>query len=207
MIAFVRGRLIEALPTQAVIEVNGVGYELLIPVSSYERLPAPGAEARLLTHLVVREDSHTLYGFSTEAERSLFRLLIQTVSGVGPKMALNLLSGLPVDTLRAAVAAGDLKAISSVSGVGKKTAERIVVELKDKLGGFGPAPGPIPGGIVPGPAGVSKVRDASAALAALGVKPAEALEAVRGAAAALGPDATVEQLVRACLKKGAGNAG
>src|SRR5215471_20884247 len=137
MISFLHGKLIEALPTQVVLEVNGVGYEVLIPLSSYDKLPQPGQELKLLTHLAVREDAHTLYGFATSAERDLFRLLINTVSGIGPKIALNILSGVSVTAFRGAVAGGDVKALSQISGVGRKTAERIVVELKDKIGAAG----------------------------------------------------------------------
>src|SRR5262245_48633136 len=119
------------------MDVQGVGYEVLIPLSSYDKLPPLGQPVKLLTHLAVREDAHTLYGFMTPAERDLFRLLINTVSGIGPKIALNVLSGISVTTFRGAVANGDIKALSQISGVGKKTAERIVVELKDKIGPAG----------------------------------------------------------------------
>src|ERR1043165_1328350 len=134
MISFLHGKLIEALPTQVIIDVHGVGYEALIPLSSYDKLPRPGEEVKLLTHLAVREDAHTLYGFMTTAERELFRLLINTVSGIGPKIALNVLSGISVTAFRGAVAGSDVKSLSQISGVGKKTAERIVVELRDKIG-------------------------------------------------------------------------
>ena len=109
------------------MEVQGVGYELLIPLSSFDKLPRPGEEILILTHLAVREDAHVLYGFMNPMERELFRLLINTVSGVGPKLALNVLSGMSVVALRGAVAAGDIKALSQISGVGRKTAERMVV--------------------------------------------------------------------------------
>jgi Holliday junction DNA helicase RuvA subunit len=108
MITFLHGKLVEALPTQVTVDVNGVGYEALIPLSSYDKLPAPGQEVKLLTHLVVREDAHTLYGFMSTAERDLFRLLINTVSGIGPKIALNVLSGISVAAFRGAVAKGTL---------------------------------------------------------------------------------------------------
>src|SRR5438034_4263332 len=137
MITFLHGKLIETLPTQVIVDVNGVGYEVLIPLSSYDKLPHPGQELKLLTHLVVREDAHVLYGFMTAAERELFRMLINTVSGIGPKIALNVLSGMNVIAFRGAVASGDVKALSQISGVGKKTAERIVVELRDKVGPAG----------------------------------------------------------------------
>src|SRR5258706_7475474 len=138
MITFLRGNLVEPLPTQAIVEVQGVGYEVLIPLSSFDKLPAPGGDVQLLTHLAIREDAHVLYGFMTAAERDLFRLLINTVSGIGPKIALNVLSGMNRTALRAALANGDVKALSQISRVGKKTAERIVVELKDKIGTAGP---------------------------------------------------------------------
>src|SRR5216684_2329720 len=137
MIGFLRGILVEALPTQVIVEVHGVGYEALIPLSSFDKLPAPGKEVRLLTHLAVREDAHVLYGFMTAQEREMFRLLINTVSGIGPKIALNVLSGMNVTALRGAVANSDVKALSKISGVGKKTAERIIIELKDKIGAAG----------------------------------------------------------------------
>jgi Holliday junction DNA helicase RuvA len=200
--------LVEALPTQAVVEVQGVGYEVQIPLSSYDRLPAAGAEVLLLTHLAIREDAHLLYGFLTTAERDLFRLLIHTVSGIGPKIALSVLSGMSVPAFRSAVAAGDVKALSSVQGVGRKTAERIVVELKDKLGGFGPAGSPAAPAAAGGTVPANRVEDtrgtdAVAALMALGVKPTEAHDSVRAALAMLGPEATVEQLIRACLRRNA----
>src|SRR6266699_2756701 len=109
MITFLHGKLIETLPTQVVVAVNGVGYEVLIPLSSYDKLPQIGQELKLLTHLVIREDSHTLYGFMSAAERELFRLLINTVSGIGPRIALNILSGINVTAFRGAIANGDIK--------------------------------------------------------------------------------------------------
>ncbi len=202
MIAFIQGTLVEALPTQVVVDVHGVGYELLIPLSSFDKLPALGGEVKLLTHLAIREDAHTLYGFATAGERDLFRLLVNFVSGIGPKIALNILSGISANAFRAAVAAADVKALSQISGVGKKTAERIVVELKDKLGAI--SAGPLLSGTpAPLPVGDQKLADATSALQALGFKPNEASDAIRAAAAVLGPQAGVEALVRAALKKGA----
>lgn len=201
MITFLKGTLVEALPTQITVEVGGVGYDVLIPLSSFDRLPPPGNEVRVLTHLAIREDAHVLYGFMTAAERELFRLLINTVSGIGPKIALNVLSGMNVTALRGAVAAGDVKALSQISGVGKKTAERIVVELRDKIGVAGAwEAGSEQRGLS---ADDQKLNDAVLALLALGFKQNEAHDAVRAAQAMLGGTATVEQLVRACLKKGA----
>ncbi len=202
MIAFIQGTLVEALPTQVVVDVHGVGYELLIPLSSFDKLPALGGEVKLLTHLAIREDAHTLYGFATAGERDLFRLLVNFVSGIGPKIALNILSGISANAFRAAVAAADVKALSQISGVGKKTAERIVVELKDKLGAIS-AGLSLSGTPAPLPVGDQKLADATSALQALGFKPNEASAAIRAAAAVLGPQAGVEALVRAALKKGA----
>jgi Holliday junction DNA helicase RuvA len=201
MITFLKGTLVEALPTQITVEVGGVGYDVLVPLSSFDRLPPPGNEVRVLTHLAIREDAHVLYGFLTAAERELFRLLINTVSGIGPKIALNVLSGMNVTALRGAVAAGDVKALSQISGVGKKTAERIVVELRDKIGAAGAwEAGSEQRGLS---ADDQKLNDAVLALLALGFKQNEAHDGVRAALAMLGGTATVEQLVRACLKKGA----
>ena len=201
MITFLHGRLVEALPTQVTVDVNGVGYEVLIPLSSHGKLPQPGQDLKLLTHLVVREDAHTLYGFMSTPERDLFRLLINTVSGIGPKIALNVLSGISVTAFRGAVANGDIKALSQISGVGKKTAERIVVELKDKIGAVGAwEASSAQRALSPED---QKVNDAVLALMALGFKQVEAYDSVRKVQATLGPNATVEDLVRACLKKGA----
>jgi Holliday junction DNA helicase RuvA len=201
MITFLHGKLVEALPTQVTVEVNGVGYEALIPLSSFDKLPQPGQPIRLLTQLIVREDSQTLYGFMSSEERDLFRMLINTVSGIGPKTALNVLSGISVTAFRGAVAGGDLKSLSKISGVGKKTAERIVVELKDKIGIAGAwEAASAKHGLSPDE---QRINDAVLALVALGFKQIDAHDAVRSAQAVLGAQATVEELVRVCLKKGA----
>ncbi len=134
MIAFLDGKLISSLPTQAIVDVSGVGYEVFIPLSSYDKLPAAGQSVRILTHLHVREDAHVLYGFMSAAERDLFRLLVNHVSGIGPKLALAVLSGMSVSNFKSAVVNSDVTALAKISGLGKKTAERIVLELKDKLG-------------------------------------------------------------------------
>jgi Holliday junction DNA helicase RuvA len=201
MITFLHGKLVEALPTHVVIDVNGVGYEALIPLSSFDKLPQPNQPVTLLTQLIIREDAHILYGFMTAAERDLFRLLINTVSGIGPKIALNILSGINVTAFRGAVANGDVKALSSISGVGKKTAERIVVELKDKIGKAGAWEAASAKHSLS--VDEQRINDAVLALVALGFKQIDAHETVRQAQALLGVQATVEELVRACLKKGA----
>ena len=201
MITFLHGTLVESLPTQVTVEVQGVGYEALIPLSSYDKLPAPGQQVKLLTHLAIRDDAHVLYGFMSAAERDMFRLLINTVSGIGPKIALNVLSGMNVVALRGAVAKGDIKSLSQISGVGKKTAERIVVELKDRIGAAGAwEASSAARGLSPTD---QKINDAVLALIALGFKQIEAHDAVKGAVAMLGEKVSLEELVRTCLKKGA----
>lgn len=135
MIAFIRGVLAEKEPTRVVIEAGGVGYEVLVPLSTYGKLPRTGNEAKLLTYHCVREDDEILFGFATEGEKTMFAKLT-SVSGVGPKIALAILSGSSIPELAMSIAGGDAKRISSIRGVGKKTAEKICVELKDKVGEF-----------------------------------------------------------------------
>lgn len=201
MISFLHGKLVEALPTQVTVDVHGVGYEVLIPLSSFDKLPPPGGDVKLLTQLVVREDAHILYGFASAPERELFRLLVNSVSGIGPKTALNILSGMNPVAFRGAVANSDVKALSQIPGVGKKTAERIVVELRDKIGAAGAWEASSAARSLS--AAAQKLNDAVLALKALGFKQVEAHDAVRAAQAMLGDAATVEALVRASLKKGA----
>jgi Holliday junction DNA helicase RuvA len=134
MIAFLRGKLAEAMPHQAIVDVGGVGYLANIPLTTFDRLPQAGAEVTLLTHHHVTEREHTLFGFLSNDERDLFRLLMDRVSGIGPKMALSVLSGMPVPAFKDAVIRNDTAALARIKGVGKKTAERIVLELKDKVG-------------------------------------------------------------------------
>lgn len=199
MITFLNGILVESLPTQVVIDVQGIGYEVLIPLSSYDKLPAPGQNVRLLTHLSVREDAHVLFGFVSEQERDLFRMLINTVSGIGPKMALNVLSGMSVAAFRGAVANGDVKALSQISGIGRKTAERMVVELKDKIGAVGAwEASSAQRALSPED---QRINDAVLALIALGSKPVEAHEAVRAVLSQVQPEEGADALVRAALRK------
>ena len=122
MITFLSGKLVSALPTQAVIDVGGVGYEVFIPLSSYDRLPDVGEPILILTHLAVREDAHVLYGFMATTERDLFRLLVNNVTGIGPKLALAVLSGMTVKNFKTAVVNSDVASLSKISGLGKKTA-------------------------------------------------------------------------------------
>ena len=161
MIAFIRGVLVEKEPTRAVIEAGGVGYELLVPLSTYEKLPRVGAEAKLLACHCVREDDEILFGFATGDEKAMFARLT-SVSGVGPKIALAILSGSSIAELSMAIAGGDFKRISAIKGVGKKTAEKICVELKDKVSEFAFSRREDGGAAVP------VAKDAVAALRALG---------------------------------------
>jgi len=134
VIAFLKGQLIESYPTHLIMEVNGIGYLVQVPMTTFETLPLPPAEIKLLTILQVREDAHTLFGFATAEEKDLFKLLVDYVDGIGPKMALSVLSGMPVSQFRQAILNSDSVALSRIKGVGKKTAERIVLELRDRMG-------------------------------------------------------------------------
>jgi Holliday junction DNA helicase RuvA len=199
MIAFLDGTLAQSYPTHVIVEVAGVGYEVLIPLSSYDRLPKAGQRIRLLTHLQVREDAHVLYGFITEPERDLFRLLLNNVSGVGPKLALAVLSGMSVANFKAAVVAGDIAAISKMKGLGKKTAERVVLELRDKVG-VAAAWEAASASHAPSPADAA-VNDAVLALISLGYKQVEAHKAVRQVRDAHpAGELAVDELVRRALK-------
>jgi len=199
MITSVSGILAAASPLTAVIETGGLGYEIHIPVTTAERLPSPGQSAKLHTLAVYREDSATLYGFTTEAERDFFRLLVEKVTGVGPKMALSVMSKLSLATLKAAIAAGDVGLLSKCPGIGRKTAERLVIELRDKLS---PAElGSVPAADATSSVAAtdSRVNDAVLALTALGYKAVDADRAVRQAWVALGSKATTEALIKKAL--------
>ncbi len=204
MIAYLEGVLAEKAPTRAVLDVGGVGYDLLIPLSSYDRLPAAGQACRLLTHLHVREDAHVLYGFMTAAERDLFLMLI-AASGVGPKLALGALSGMTVRELKAALSEGDVKRLATVPGIGRRTAERLVVELKDKIDPL-EALEAAAGGTA---ADDVRLRDALLALTALGYKPESARQMLEGVVRGLGggkmPD--TEALIKLALGGAGGGKG
>jgi Holliday junction DNA helicase RuvA len=191
MIGSVRGRIASKTPPQLMVDVGGLGYELEAPMSTFFHLPGVGEEVRLLTHLVVREDAHVLYGFGTEDERRLFRSLIK-VSGVGPKIALALLSGISVDAFALCVRNQDFAALTKIPGIGRKTAERLVVEMRDRLSGPEPTPG-----VASLPAGASPEAEAFGALIALGYKPAEATRLLK----AVTPGThTTEELIRRALQ-------
>ena len=177
MIAFLEGILAESLPTQIVVNVHGVGYQVLIPISSFERLPQIGASVKILTHLAVREDAHQLFGFLEEPERALFRALIK-VTGIGPKVALAILSGVPAAEFVRLVQTNDVNALTKIPGIGKKTAERLVLDMRDRLSAWeaGPANS---GATVPKESGSSQLsEDAETALIALGYKPQDAARMV-----------------------------
>jgi holliday junction DNA helicase RuvA len=133
MISQLKGKLAQKSPTEIVLDVNGVGYQVNIPLSTFEKIDKLVGEVTILTHMHVREDAMILYGFATEAEREIFRMLI-SISGIGPKIALGILSGISTNDLRDAIQHGNVEGLTSISGVGRKTAERIVLELRNKLG-------------------------------------------------------------------------
>jgi holliday junction DNA helicase RuvA len=198
VITFLDGKLISALPTQAIVDVSGIGYEVFIPLSSYDKLPSVGQPVRILTHLAVREDAHVLYGFMTAAERDLFRLLVNNVSGIGPKLALAVLSGMSVNNFKAAVVNSDVVSLSKISGLGKKTAERIILELKDKLG-VAAAWEAASAMHAPTPE-EEQANEAVLALIALGYKQVEAHKAVRDLQEK-GEAKSAEELVKLALKR------
>jgi Holliday junction DNA helicase RuvA len=198
MITSIRGTLTESALVRAVIEVDGFGYEVHVPVTTAERLPAVGATVKLHTLVIYREDSQTLYGFATAEDRDFFKLMIENVTGVGPKMALSIMSRLSLALLHAAIRSGDIAALAKCPGIGKKTAERLVVELKGRVGTGGSQAPSLSGSADP-QGGKSPHADAVAALVALGYKLADADEAVRRASLSLGTKATTESLIRKAL--------
>lgn len=198
MITFLHGTVVEKQPTRVVLDVGGVGYEVAIPLSSYDGLSRKGEPCRVLIHDYVREDTHDLYGFMSESERRMFILLLG-ISGVGPKLALSALSGMSVVDITCAVMEGDIKRLSTISGVGRKTAERIVVELRDRIGSAEALEAVAAGGRAGD--GSQAARDAVTALAALGYKPDAARKMVSDAMRrAEAKDWTVEELIRHSLR-------
>ncbi|MCW1887042.1 Holliday junction branch migration protein RuvA [Luteolibacter flavescens] len=194
MIARLRGKVLEAYPNRLVVDVNGVGYEVHVPISTFDKLhPHEGVAVDLRTHLHIRETAHTLYGFATEEERDLFLLLIDRVSGIGPAIAMAILSGMPAGRFKACVANGEITELSKIKGLGKKTAERIVLELKDKVGVADTWQEVASGQMAPAAA------DAELALVALGYKQVEARKAVRKVLDVT-PDAPAEELIRGALR-------
>lgn len=198
MITSIQGVLAESTPLRAVVEVNGFGYEVHVPITTAERLPRPGSVVKLHTLAIYREDAQTLYGFASSEDRDFFRLMVENVTGIGPKMALSIMSRLSLPLLQGAIRQGDVGTLSKCPGIGKKTAERLVVELKAKVGaGAGAVAALLAADGTPGPK--TPHADAVAALVALGYKVAEADESVRRASLALGAKATTEALIKKAL--------
>jgi Holliday junction DNA helicase RuvA len=195
VIGRIQGMLIAKTPPEILIDVGGLGYEVQVPMTTLFQLPAPGETVTLLVHHAVREDAHTLYGFAAERDRELFRHLIR-VTGIGPRLALTILSGMDADSFARAVQGGDLSALVALPGVGKKTAERLLVEMRDRLSGWleqlGAAPRAVPA------APMDRAAEAEEALVSLGYKPAEAARLI----AAVDSDAidSSEELIRLALK-------
>jgi len=197
MIGFLKGRLALKQPPSLMVDVNGVGYELEAPMSTFYGLPAAGESVALFTHLVVREDAHVLFGFGTESERRLFRGLLK-VSGVGPKIALGILSGASVEDFLRIVEAEDVPLLTRIPGIGRKTAERVIIEMRDSVQKLA-APA-LREGSVPGPAASSPQGEAFAALVALGYKPPEVTRLLK---AADEPGLSTTEIIRRALKAAA----
>lgn len=193
MIGSLAGVLTQKLPPALVVEVGGVGYELEAPMSTFYGLPSIGQPVRLLTHLVVREDAHVLYGFGTGAERQLFRSLLK-VSGVGPRIALAILSGSTAEAFAASVHAGDAATLTRIPGIGRKIAERLIVEMRDRLAA---AAADSQAAAVAAPVGMT--AEAYSALIALGYKPNEASRLLKNA----GGGGSTEELIRGALQSAA----
>jgi len=197
MITRLKGIVLESSPLQVVLDVSGVGYEVHIPVTTAEKVPPVGQACALFTQAVYREDSATLYGFATRDDRDFFCLLVEKVSGIGPKIAISMLSRMSPELLRSAIASADVALLAKCPGIGKKTAERLVIELKDKVGL------PTSGGASGGDPGLankaSTFQDAVSSLMILGYKPADADKLIRQAASRIGPEASTEALIKAAL--------
>jgi len=206
MITFVEGDLIECQLNLAVVQVGGIGYAVHVPLTTSERLPSLGKEIKLYTHATYREDSQTLYGFSDRESRDFFCMIVDKVSGIGPKIALNLLGSLSLPTLKTSIANGDVGMLSKAQGLGKKTAERIVVELKDKVMPKEFSKSENPGNVSSSknivgdqPLDFVSYQDAVSALLTLGYKVTDADQSIRKAAESLGKDASTEELIRKAL--------
>ncbi len=197
MINSLRGRLVETNLTRIVVDVGGVGYEVNIPLSTYDRLSKVGQEVLILTHLSHRDDSMTLYGFTTEEERTLFRMLIG-VSGIGPKVALSILSGISVDNFKAAVAQGNVDILKSVKGIGPKTASRLMVELKEQIG-LMPSYEKLARESEPSPE-QKLLSDAVLALISLGYNQASAHKAIKTVLNETDKELGVEEIIKRALK-------
>jgi len=198
MYDFLSGKIVRKEPTRLILEVGGVGFELAIPISTFHSLEAPGEEARIWTHFLVREDSHQLFGFKTEEERSIFRLLL-SVNGVGPKLSLAVLSGIGTSEFRKAVVEGSLPTLTAISGIGRKTAERLIVELREKILLLEPKADTVTAS--PVTVDGRLMEDSLAALISLGYRRPEARRAVQKVLSEkAGEPLSVEDLIRTSLK-------
>jgi Holliday junction DNA helicase RuvA len=199
MIGFLKGRLAIKQPPMLLVDVNGVGYELEAPMSTFYGLPTTGEPVALFTHLVVREDAHILYGFGTDGERRLFRALLK-VSGVGPKLALGILSGSSVEDFLRIVEAEDVAMLTRIPGIGRKTAERVIIEMRDSVQKLG-APGDAAGHTASAPAAApSPQSEAFSALIALGYKPPEVTRLLKSGDE---PGLSTTEIIRRALKSAA----
>ena len=208
MIGRIRGKLLEKQAPELLVDVNGVGYEIHAPMTTIYQLPALGESVELFTHLIVREDAHLLYGFASQQDRALFRALIK-VNGVGPKLALTILSGMDVADFVRCVRDGDTVGLVRLPGVGKKTAERLLIEMRDRLrdwhadgAGFIDGTGASEGSAQLPARGTDYLLEAESALISLGYKPQEATKMI---AAVKSEGASSEALIRAALKKAVKN--
>ena len=193
MIAYVRGVLDHKEPGRVVVDVGGIGYEIFVPLSTYQKLPALGGQVKLFTHHHVREDTIGLYGFLSSEEKEIFELVL-TISGVGTKVALSILSAMSAEVFRRSIAQGDMKTLTKIPGIGKKSAERMVLELKDKIGSVH-----IDEGMAMA-LGIESDNDAVAALLSLGAGQSAAEYAVYRAERLLGDDAKIEDLIAQAIK-------
>lgn len=194
MIGFLRGLVVEKQPTRILLDVRGVGYELSVPVSTSERLAPENGEVTLLTYLHVREDAMQLYGFSTQEEKKLFQDLL-SVSGVGPRVALGIISGCRVDEFYSSIRQADIRRLTNLPGIGKKTAERLVLELKDKIKETGAAEAP-----APAPGKEARITEALLALQSLGYNRTNAEKVLQQIAAGQ-TEVSTEALVKEALRR------
>ena len=204
MIVLIEGKLLKATPLSAIISAGGIGYAVNIPLTTAEKLPQNGEIVILHTHAVYREDSQALYGFWEESDRDFFELVIEKVSGVGPKVAISLMSKLPLGNLISAISSEDANLLAKTPGIGKKTAERIIIELKDKLTIFASASQSIELTSVNQSVSAeseesSKLADAALALQALGYKQIDAKKAISKVVEKLGPHISTEAMIKAAL--------
>ena len=197
MITFLCVELLEAHPTRIVVGVNGIGYELDVSLNTFDHLPKKGGKVTILTHLYVTENSMVLYGFVTEEERKLFKMLIG-ISGIGPKLAMSILSGISPRNFRAAISQSSVSMLAAVHGIGKKKAERLIVELKDKIGVLGALEPRV--GEHEVSAEDRAINDAALALISLGYTQSDAQKAVRAVLQRLGKVEDAERLIREALK-------